>query len=437
MTRKPNQSRNVGAHILAMGKEFNSDIEALTHVSKHMAREFRVNKPRLDGADNTLQRYLAEKGVLEFVLPGVTDTTDWETEPTETIDQLCDRLCDIIEQTYDEIFLGYSGGTDSETIAQYFLKRGTRNLILLHRPLDLWPGHDVDNAQHVFNGQLQWADQLTADTVKVKYAWAIKNLGWKVEWVKHVKPYDAKEYEKSLMGREFLSWENDYNNINSWAQNSGQPMFRTKGKRSCFIEGLEKPVIVLDKGWFKFYVAHDTQWWGCPAAPPECEKVWFWLNNLVPDVIKKLSHLKAQEFTKIFQERNEVPTAEEVKDMNNNNHPDRMRILEAMKMRNGLTKFHLTAHATHIECVSGHYGPLEWIPDEGSGLDWRHWKISERSKKKQTTTIQKNLIKDQFYDQVIMKDINKRFLNTPDRTMYGITSKMLPVMPAPMKPKED
>ena len=459
VTRKPNQSRNVGAHILAMGREFNSDIEALTHVTKHMTSVPRVNKPWLDGEDNTLQRYLADKGVLQFIIPGVTDSTDWPTEPCETIEQLCDRLCDCIEQIYDEIILGYSGGTDSETIAQYFLRRGTRNLTLLHRPLDLWPGHNI--GQHVLNGQLQWADQLTADALKVKYAWAIKNLGWKVKWVKHVPPYDAQQYEKSMMEREFLCWENDYNNINSWAQNSGQPMFKAKGKRSCFIEGLEKPEIVLDKGWFKFHVTHDSQWWGSTAVPLECDKVWFWLNNLVPEVIKKLSHLKAKEMTKIFQERGLVPTANEVEELNYDTRY-RTRILKAMNMWHGLTPYHLTNHHTVIETTAFHYGPLELIPDEGSGLDHRRgihctstsgisgtqrnnfverskldWKISERSQKKQKMTMHKSLIKDQFYDQVIVKDIHKRFLNKTNRTMYGISTKLFPIMPAPMESKDN
>ena len=430
MTEESNQTRNINAHILAMGKKFNSDIEALTHVSKHFKSKTKGNKAKLDGRDMTLQHYMTSKGMLEFVIPGVTDDHDWSVEPTETIEQLCDRLCEVIEQTYDEIIIGYSGGTDSETIAQYFLRRGTRNVTLLKRPQDLWPGHEIDNAKHFFNGTLQWADKITAEAIKTKYSYAFKNLGWKMQYVKHLKPYDEAEYEKSLANREFLCYECDYNNVNSWAQNSGQTMFNTKGKKSCFIEGLEKPIIILHKGWYKFHMNHDSQWWGQPFAPPGTDRIWFWLNSLVPDVIRKLAHLKAKEIKKIFKEKGIAPTADEVKRMNDNSHPTRMRILRAMRMT-ALTPFHYTGYATHIECISTHFGPLEFIPTaQEKDFDWKNWEISLRSQLEHRQAVNKNLIRDRFYDEIITKKIHHRFLNKEHRTLYGISSKLFPVIPA-------
>ena len=420
--------RNVNTHIISLGKKFHSDIEALTHFSKHFKETDKNNRPVLDGTNESLQNYLANRGVLEFVIPGVTDKSDWSEEPAETIQQLCDRLCGIIEQTYDEIIIGYSGGTDSETIAQYFLKRGTRNVTLLKRPQELWPGDNVGRTEHHFEPALKWADRITHDAIKTKYSWAFKNLGWKMRFVEHMTPYDEKEYEKSLTNREFLSWENDYANISSWAQNSGN-VFKTSGKKTCFIEGLEKPRIILHDGWYKFHMNHDSQWWGQPLCPPGCDRIWFWLQGLVPEVIQKLAHLKAKEIRKWFAEQGAKPTADEVNRCNDNVHPTRMRTLKAMNMK-GICEWHYTAAATYIEAISSHFGPLEFIPTPGKDYDWKHWEISDRSLKKHQSAVNKMKIRDTFYDQIMMRNIHHHFLNKADKTLYGISTKMIPIIPA-------
>jgi len=420
--------RNVNSHIIAVGKKFHSDIEALTHVSKHFKKTQTINKSVQYGPPQDIQEYLVRKNVLEFVIPGITDKSDWSEEPAESIQQLCDRLCEIIEQTYEEIIIGYSGGTDSETIAQYFLKRGTRNITLLKRPQELWPGDNVGRTEHHFDPALKWADRITHDAIKTKYAWAFENLGWKMKFVKHMTPYNESQYEKSLTNREFLSWENDYANISSWAQNSGD-VFKTEAKKSCFIEGLEKPVIILHDGWYKFQMNHDSQWWGQPLCPPGCDRIWFWLSPLVPEVIQKLAHLKAKEIRKWFAEKRITPTAEQVLKCNNNVHPIRMRTLEAMNMK-GICSFHYTASATYIEAISSHFGPLEFIPTPGKDYDWKHWEISDRSLKKHRSAVNKMKIRDTFYDQIVMPNIHDRFLNKIDKTIYGIPTKMIPVIPA-------
>ena len=66
----------------------------------------------------------------------------------------------------------------------------------------------------------KWLAQHTSEAVKVKYAQAMANLGWKVMMFQGWQPTDINQYEKSLMEREFLSWNNDYRKIHAWAQNN-------------------------------------------------------------------------------------------------------------------------------------------------------------------------------------------------------------------------
>jgi len=39
-------------------------------------------------------------------------------------------------------------------------------------------------------------------------------------------------------------------------------------------------------------------------------------------------------------------------------------------------------------------------------------------------------IRDTFYDQIIMPNIHHHFLNKADKTLYGISTKMIPIIPA-------
>jgi len=420
--------RNHQTYIRALGKTFHSDIEALAHVTAHFKthsgkpRHTNLRLPRHDDMAN----YLGQKGHLEFHIKGVTDQA-WNGEPKHTLGELCHRLCDMLEQTYDEIIISHSGGTDSDTIAQLFLKRGTRNITLMRRSQDLWPGDNVGRTETHVEPLAKWLDKHTEQATKKEYARAFKDLGWKMKFVEQLQPYDEKQYERSLLNREFLCWENDYANISSWAQNSGG-VFTAKGRKVCFIEGLEKPVIVLHKGWYCFRMHHDSQWWGQPLAPPEVDRVWFWMNDLVPEIIQKLAYLKAMEMKNIFREQKVTPTRDEVAAMNRASHPCRQRLNRAMSMK-GLTLFHDKGETNYMERLNVWFGPLEFQPTPGEGFDWKHWDITARSKKEHATAIHKMKIRDQFYDEVITKQVHKQFLLEDTKTVTGIPTRTIPLIP--------
>lgn len=420
--------KNHQTYIKALGKIFDSDIQALAHVTSHInkSKANSLHTDRHQTRHDDVPNYLGQKGILEFHIKGVTDQT-WNGEPKQTLDQLCHRLCDILEQTYDEIIISHSGGTDSETMSQLFLQRGTRNITLMRRSQDLWPGTNSGRTETHTEPMAKWLDKHTEQATKKKYAWAFKNLGWKMEFVKQLQPYDEKQYERSLLNKEFLSWENDYANISSWAQNSGD-VFTTKGRKVCFLEGLEKPIIILHKGCYCFRMHHDSQWWGQPLAPPGVDRVWFWMNDLVPEITQKLAYLKATEMKNIFQERKVTPTRDEVEVMNHASHPCRQRLNRAMGM-NGLTAFHDLGEASHMESINAWFGPLEFQPTPGEGFDWKHWDITARSKKEHTKAMNKITIRDRFYEEVITKKLHRQFLVEDTKTVLGIPTQTIPLIP--------
>ena len=245
MNHNPKNKHN---HIKANGKVFHNDIEALAYVTSLVQRSGSVNKPTMDDKRQNLTDYLARKGFLEFCMTGVDPEDDWSTEPEQTFQQLCDNMCRMIEQEYDDINISYSGGTDSDTIAEAFLRRGTRNVTLIN--VANMPVQKKTSAR-------KWLAQHTGEAVKVKYAHAISNLGWRVMMFQGWQPTDVRHYEKSFLEREFVSWHKDYNNIHAWAQNSGEVTMAQHNKKSCWVVGLEKPHLTVDKGWYCFQMHHN------------------------------------------------------------------------------------------------------------------------------------------------------------------------------------
>lgn len=393
--------KNKHNHIKANGKVFHSDIEALAHITSLLQRPGSINKPTMDNKNQRLSDYLARKGFLEFCMKGVDPEDDWKTEPTQTFQQLCDSMCRSIEQNYDGIYISYSGGTDSDTIAEAFLRRGTRNITLVN--VANMPVQKKTSAR-------KWLAQHTGDAVKVKYAHAISNLGWRVMMFQGWQPTDVRHYEKSFLDREFLSWRQDYYNIHAWAQNSGEVTLTRHSKRSCWVVGLEKPHLTVDKGWYCFQMHHNLFDTPLSCVDPNSELIHFWLNDIVPALIKKMSHAKCQEIKKIFKEQGIATTKQTVENMNGPASRYYQRINKAMGL-GGLTKFLMTPQ-THI----GEFRSNDLTQQRDLIVNDRQ--LSD-----------KMLLRDKYFDQVIVKETHNELLNLNGKKPMDIYSKPIPILP--------
>ena len=88
-------------------KNFTSDVSALQYFTKNLNQDLRMD--------------------FNFSLGD-----DWSTEPEQELEYYRQQMCAYIENTYHNITVAYSGGTDSETMIDAFKRRGTRQLTLLH-----------------------------------------------------------------------------------------------------------------------------------------------------------------------------------------------------------------------------------------------------------------------------------------------------------------
>tara|TARA_R100001460_G_scaffold32149_2_gene63188 strand:+ start:654 stop:1895 length:1242 start_codon:yes stop_codon:yes gene_type:complete len=403
--------RNRHTSIVADGKRFHSDIEALMHLSKKLGplSELENRIPRYDNTQSKtlgeyhkgLGEYLSKKGVLQFDIHGKFMDTDWTTEPEHDVSVYIDRMCEAIEQNYDEIMISYSGGTDSNTITDAFLRRGTRNVKLVNF---------VNTSLQIHVEARKWLAKHTNDALKYKYENAIRNLNWSVQIFEAWQPYSAKQYEDSIANREFMAWNNDYNNLHSWAQNSGEIIAtRNTGRRTCWIVGYEKPHLTIDNGWYCFRMSHDIM--DTPLSPvdPNAELIYFWMNDLEPNLIKKLAHCKAKEIRKIFAENNTSPNKENVEMMNRSHSAHYHRLNKAMGM-SALTDFLATN-----ETKDGY---------------WKQQDLEQQSRVLHKETEIKKTLRDKYFDEVIKKEINANLLAMELRRPISIVSKIKKVIAA-------
>jgi len=386
--------KNRLTHITANGKRFHSDVDALRHISQDLAHKDNHNKTDLD-----LPQYLTRKGVLEFHMAGVDATQDWTAEPEHNLVQLRDQMCEALEQRYDQIYISYSGGTDSDTIADAFMRRGTTGVTLVN----------VANASVQKKTDARaWLAQHTGEAVKVKYADAISQLGWKVLMFEAWQPYDTQRYEKSLLDSEFMSWDNDFNNPNSWAQNSGEITLTRAAGRSCWIVGLEKPHLTIEDGWYAFQMHHNLFDTPLSCVDPNSELIYFWLNDLVPDLIKKMAHAKAKEMRLIFQDMGVLPDKQKVNSMNHWSSVHYHRLNRAMGL-GGLTDFLMTP--------------------ETKGGAWRSKDIRQQNELKEKHTLNKRIIRDRYFDEVVSRNVHHGLLDLKHRKPIGIMSKSIRLIP--------
>ncbi len=389
-----------------LDKIFYSDLRALEYISSKLKNDKPlINKPNT-GLEADFPHYLANKGALEFNLNLGVMHQDWTNEPQHDIEYYREQTCRALESKYDKIVLGYSGGTDSETILETFKKIGTRNIHLLN---------GMNAESHVFSKTRTELNADLAKRVQKKHRKDIDNLGWQVDIGKVWNTTNEKQYEDMITDYKIGHWSGDYKNVNGWHQDSGKVrLTKTKTSNTAFVLGQEKPEILIENDWWVYKLLHQV--WDLPLAAmdPNSEVVYFWVNDFEPNLIKKLSHLKAKEMDKIFCELKIKPTPENCYQL--------CSTLHASKYYDRVTK------AMGFKAIS----PLLQSSSTKIGGEW--FKLDaktqlESQKKHSQQTLNKNKIANDYFDQEIVKKVDSRFINKNKRTFIPIWGRSIKIRP--------
>ena len=143
---------------------------------------------------------------------------------------------------------------------------------------------------------------------------------------------------------------------------------------------------------------------------PNADLIHFWLNDIVPALIKKMSHAKCREIKKIFKEQGITANKQTVENMNQKTCKYYQRINRAMGL-SGLTKFLMSAE-THV----GQFRTKDLAQQRELILNDRQ--VSD-----------KILLRDKYFDQVIVKETHNELLNIDSRKTMDIYSKAIPILP--------
>lgn len=327
-----------------------------------------------------------------------TDNPDWTNEPTRDIEYYRQQVCEYVEDTYDEIVVGYSGGTDSETVCDAFKRRGTRNIHFLHTAL----------RQHYQNEDKQKLWDHMRECIKAKHGDAIRDLNWKFTIAEPWEPSNADQYAYNLQDHKIGSYNVDYKPHATWSQNSGKIVIPSTGKRTVLIMGKEKPEIVIHNGWWCFHMVNQFMEQPLSALTPGIDVLMFFLNDACPDLIKKLAWTKAKEMQKIFFEQGLEPNRENSMRVSSYNSIHYYRLIEKMGYR-AISYF---LHSGTTKLGSGWYNQLD---KNIIAID-------------QNIATKKNL-NDVFFENELIGKIDSRFIDTKNKTLVGICSKSIPLFP--------
>ncbi len=358
-------------------KKFHSDLHAFQYFSKNL------NQP------------------LSFNINYNFFNDDWTQEPKQSVAHYRSEMCEQIAQRYDKIIVAYSGGTDSETIIEEFKKKNIKNIELLF----------VTNDINSTVASRKWLEEHMEIIIKQKHKDAIENLGWTFRIGEKWKLQDNKTFERTMTDYEEGCWQVDYRYLTAWHQNSNEQILtRIKKQRTCIVFGKEKPEVVIKDGWWCFQLLNCD--WEQPfdCVDPNTDLVFFYTSDYCPDLLKKLSHIKANEMEKIFLEHKIEPTESNSRIISGQSSPYRERLLHAMGYR-AMSKF-LNTDATR---------PL--------GGWQKEIEVQQQLKTDPKFYQNRQLLKNDFFDSVVANTVDNRFLDLNERKIHGIWGNPIKLKP--------
>ena len=166
---------------------------------------------------------------------------DWTQEPAESFRVLCDRRAHQLRNKYDKIILAFSGGTDSITVYNTFVRNHIHidEIYISYAGIDYEHFGSVDIANWLLENHQDKATKISIKTFHTQD--------------------DIIEYEKQVSSEDFLV--NDNRNLRHQDVKYNRPVMHQENFDSsysnhnhCIVSGYEKPSLVLrqDGYYFRF-----------------------------------------------------------------------------------------------------------------------------------------------------------------------------------------
>lgn len=227
----------------------------------------------VDGKKTTskLQATILANGNLDLIkfhyYDSAFDIVDWTTEPELSLTDMIDLRAREIRESHDYVALWYSGGYDSETILDSFIRQGLKldELIILRRGyFDHWSAH----------GEQDYAIQ--AGRALKNHLWPDLYINEVIYKAEYVKDYYKKHKEDWFMEPVFQPWLSKGTRAFGWNNNPDIRRALEYPNRAD-VEGCEKPRLDIIDGWWCYTSIDATQEWQM-----ETQSMMFYTTHEMP-----------------------------------------------------------------------------------------------------------------------------------------------------------
>jgi len=216
---------------------------------------------------------------------------NWQKEPVYPIHYYLDLHSRILNEKYDQIILMYSGGTDSHTALESFIRCKIKNIIL----------YDTVSAEQLsYNGRKKMNEGVIHSLKK--YSQQFKDLNYKVmspkvdsnDYVWSSTPKEFEETIKTFKPQKFY----DIAMTSSWyrlyTEKNNHIRIDTSKKKTAVVYGFEKPMIGIRNNYWEWYMPSHEIVSAKMLATDAYDDVFFFITDDVPEIQIKLAWLKIE-----------------------------------------------------------------------------------------------------------------------------------------------
>lgn len=332
----------------------------------------------------------------------------WQVEPAKDIEYYFDKHASILNTLYDKIYLSYSGGTDSHTILNVFIKNNIKNVTLVN----------ITETDPV-NSKIYHTIKKPTDLISKKYRNTFINLNYKLVGYKEnylTTKLDPIVWE-AIINHAPGAWNTHFNQINRSNVllryfNDNNSNILSLNDKDCIVYGYEKPYITIQNGWWGWQTHSNLVVYLDGRIPyyNNLNNVYFFISNEVPELQIKMAWNKIKKIKEILKNRKIKISAESVQDIQRDTLKYYIPINKAMGLGALSSSLETKAFAHQIY----HSGNSFNI------------KIADPLANNVIVNEIHNINKC-FYDNYIIKNVDSQFLNETDRLVKEIYSDFIPI----------
>ena len=195
----------------------------------------------------------------------------WLVEPPLSVFDYMDQHAQIINYKYDKVNIRYSGGTDSQTMLDAFLREGV-------------PVH----IQHIVTDEMSEYSRQLYSVVKKDFAEVAKNPLIKEFDVRDHRGLSAREYERGLVNFRGHLHSQMANTSFYWDMCSDRTTINDVAERDVLLSGKEKPRLKIENGWWH-WEALDAKYGESLFDLDRGTHIWFFMSDDVPELQIKMT----------------------------------------------------------------------------------------------------------------------------------------------------